>query len=193
LHARCLNALTPRSGERVLHIGAGTGYYSAILAELVGPTGRVHAMEIDGDLASLAKLNLSDRPNVLVEPRSGAEAPLPTSDVIYVNAGSTAPLRVWLRALKPGGRLVFPLTPGSGRGGMLRVINASRGLAADFVCGAYFVPCIGAQAATEKRRLAEAFAKGDWLAVRQLHLDRKPDETCWLKGSNWWLSRRPSR
>lgn len=191
LHAQCLNAIAPRRGERVLHIGGGTGYYSAVLAELVGPTGNVHVMEIDSQLARLAKSNLRDWPTVVVEPRSGISGELPTSDVIYVSAGSTAPLRVWLQALNPGGRLLFPLTPGNDRGAMLRVIRLRRGFAANFVREAYFIPCNGAQAAREKRELVQAFARGDWLAVRQLYLDRAPDRTCWVKGRNWWLSTRP--
>ena len=43
LHARCLDALALRKGEAVLHVGAGAGYYTAILAHLVGAGGRVHA------------------------------------------------------------------------------------------------------------------------------------------------------
>ena len=38
LHALAMEALAPAGGETVIHIGAGAGYYSAILAELVGPT-----------------------------------------------------------------------------------------------------------------------------------------------------------
>src|SRR5262249_23538616 len=171
LHARCLNALAPREGEHALHIGAGTGYYSAILAELVGTTGSVQAIEIDKDLARAAELNLKGRGNVFVSCRSGAKSPLPSSDIIYVNAGSTAPLRVWLDALRPDGRLAFPLTPGSGRGAMLRVIRKPGGLAADFICDAYFIPCVGAQAALEKRRLTRAYAEGGFRNVRQLCLD----------------------
>ena len=37
LHAILIHAAAPRSGEHAVHIGAGVGYYSAILAELVGP------------------------------------------------------------------------------------------------------------------------------------------------------------
>ena len=44
-HAGWIAALDPKPGERVLHIGAGTGYYTAILAELVGPAGKVVAYE----------------------------------------------------------------------------------------------------------------------------------------------------
>jgi protein-L-isoaspartate(D-aspartate) O-methyltransferase len=190
LHARCLAALAPRNGENALHIGAGTGYYSAILAELVGARGSVHAMEIDEDLARAAKQNLKARTNVFVCRRSGAKSPLPLSDIIYVNAGSTAPLRVWLDALRPRGRLVFPLTPGSGRGAMLRVTRRPGGLAADFVCDAFFIPCVGAQVAIEKRRLTRAYAEGGMRDVRQLCLDCPPDDTCWMRGSGWWLSTR---
>jgi len=190
LHAQCLAALAPREGENALHIGAGTGYYSAMLAELVGATGSVQAIEIDKDLARTAKQNLKARTNVFVCCRSGAESPLPLSDIIYVNAGSTAPLRVWLDVLRPGGRLVFPLTPGSGRGAMLRVTRKPGGLAADFVCDAYFIPCVGAQVAIEKRRLMRAYAKGGMRDVRQLCLDCPPDDTCWIKGNGWWLSTR---
>jgi len=49
--------LTP--GERVLQVGAGTGYYSAILAEMVGPQGRVVAIEHDAELAARAGVNLA--------------------------------------------------------------------------------------------------------------------------------------
>jgi len=54
LHALCLSALDVKLGERVLHIGAGTGYYTAVLNELVGPQGEVIAYEIEEDLARLA-------------------------------------------------------------------------------------------------------------------------------------------
>ena len=47
LHAKLLEALGPKPGEHIVHAGAGAGYYSAILAELVGPTDRVTAVEFD--------------------------------------------------------------------------------------------------------------------------------------------------
>ena len=55
-HARLLAA---RPRQHFLHIGAGTGYYTAILAELVGSAGRVTAFEVDKDLAARARRNLS--------------------------------------------------------------------------------------------------------------------------------------
>jgi SAM-dependent methyltransferase len=49
--------LTP--GEHVLHLGCGTGYYTAIIAELVGSSGRVTAVEIDLTLAQTARAALA--------------------------------------------------------------------------------------------------------------------------------------
>jgi len=49
-----------RRGERVLQVGAGTGYYSALLAEMVGPHGRVTAVEYDAALAVQARENLGN-------------------------------------------------------------------------------------------------------------------------------------
>jgi protein-L-isoaspartate(D-aspartate) O-methyltransferase len=121
LHARCLAAAAPMPGETVVHIGAGTGYYTAILARLVGPTGRVAAFEIEADLAARARDNLSSFSNVSVTTESAATGGIPAADVIYVNAGATHPPPVWLDALKIGGRLIFPLTPDEGFGVMLQI------------------------------------------------------------------------
>ena len=70
-HARWLDALAPAEGEIVLQVGAGTGYYTALLAHLVGSGGRVHAYEIDSDLAALAYANLKHLTQVVVHPRTG--------------------------------------------------------------------------------------------------------------------------
>ena len=89
------------------------------LPPLPARSGHVTGVEVVAELAELAKRNLAHLPTVEIACRSGATAPLPMSDVIYVNAGATEPLRAWLDALMPGGRLIFPLTPGWDYGGML--------------------------------------------------------------------------
>lgn len=108
-HAHWLSGCGVREGETVLQIGAGTGYYTAILAELAGPNGRVYAYEIDERLAGLARENLKDIATVELRERSGIASDLPSVDVIYVCAGAAQPAMEWLEALRPGGRLVFPL------------------------------------------------------------------------------------
>ena len=52
LHAINLAALDVKQGETVLHIGAGTGYYTAVLARFTGPTGAVGGVQIEQDLAA---------------------------------------------------------------------------------------------------------------------------------------------
>src|SRR5213080_2205117 len=53
----------PRPGEHAVHIGAGVGYYTAILAHLVGRTGRVTAIEFDPQLAERTDANLTGHRN----------------------------------------------------------------------------------------------------------------------------------
>jgi protein-L-isoaspartate(D-aspartate) O-methyltransferase len=195
LHALSLGALNIQQGEAILHIGAGTGYYTALLAQLTGPTGKVDAYELETDLAEAAARNLSNFPLVTVQARSGSEPPLPSADAIYVNAGATSPLDVWLDALRVGGRLLFPLTPGDGPGGtpgigaMLLITRSSEDrFAARFLCQAAFIPCAGARDPQTAAQLSIAFRRGDFRNVRSLHRNSVPDDTCWCSGPNWWLT-----
>ena len=189
LHAACISALNIQAGETITHVGAGTGYYTAILAKLTGPTGSVHAFEIEPELAARAASNLADVANVTVHHRSGAIVPIPDSGVIYVNAGATAPLAVWLDALRPGGRLLFPLTPDRGAGAMLLVKRASADtFEARFVMQVVFIPCVGARDHETAQKLSESFEDGGFNAVRSLRRNTPPDESCWVAGQDWWLS-----
>jgi len=67
-----LDALALRSGDRVVHIGCGVGYYTAIMAEVVGPHGQVTAFELDPELAARARANLRSWPHVDVIAGDGA-------------------------------------------------------------------------------------------------------------------------
>ncbi len=189
LHAFCLNALGLKKGEHVLHIGAGSGYYTTILARLVGNTGLVDAYEIEPELAKRASVNLAPLPQVHVHCRSGATAPLPACDVIYVNAGATEPMPVWLDALKPGGRLLFPLTPTAGVGAMLLITRRNEELYdARFLMQVQFVPCVGARNESTASKLAKAFRNRNWTKVKSLYRNNSPDRSCWCSGDGWWLS-----
>jgi protein-L-isoaspartate(D-aspartate) O-methyltransferase len=194
LHALCIAAMRLEAGETIVHVGAGTGYYTAMLGMLAGSGGRVEAYEIEADLATRARENLNGMPWIAVHPESGAVGPLPVCDVLYVNAGATHPLNVWLEALKVGGRLLFPLTPDEGYGGMLMVTRTERteGYAARFLCGAKFVGCAGARDTAMARRLAACFARGHAGEVRSLRRGSGPDRSLWCEGAGWWLSTRIS-
>lgn len=190
LHALCLAALRVTPGETAVHVGAGTGYYTTMLGKLVGSNGRVEAYEIERDLAERAAATLGEMPWVRVHAGSGTAGPLPECDVLYVSAGATSPLEVWLDALRMRGRLLFPLTPNEGYGGMLMVTRLAEGYAARFLCGAKFVGCAGARDAKMERRLAECFRRGNAGRVRSLRRDDAADETAWCVGDGWWLSTR---
>src|SRR6266446_6859518 len=60
LWARLYDQLELTRGLYVVHVGAGTGYYSAILADIVGAAGHVTAIEIDPALAERARHSLTD-------------------------------------------------------------------------------------------------------------------------------------
>jgi protein-L-isoaspartate(D-aspartate) O-methyltransferase len=190
LHALCMAALHVKEGETIVHVGAGTGYYTAILSKLIGPAGAVFAYELEPELAKRAAENLEGYPNIRVCPQSGSVALLPVCDVVYVSAGATSPLDVWLDALRPKGRLLFPLTPAEGFGGMLLVTRTQKRWKARFLTRALFIPCIGGRDDDTARRLGEAFKQPGFTSVRSLHRDSHPDESCWFAGEGWWLSTR---
>jgi protein-L-isoaspartate(D-aspartate) O-methyltransferase len=189
-HALWLAGLAPRPGEEVVHVGAGTGYYTAVLAELVGHSGTVVAYEIAGDLAERAAANLSHLRNVRLVAESAPTTKLPLCDVIYVNAAVTNLPEGWLDALRPGGRLMLPLTPIDGFGGMLLVTRGetAENLEARFVSGAMFIGCVGGTGEDASAKLAAAFAKGGQHTVQSLRRGLPPDSTCWYAAEHWWLS-----
>ncbi|HTV42596.1 MAG TPA: methyltransferase domain-containing protein [Candidatus Sulfotelmatobacter sp.] len=192
LHSRCLVACAPVAGDSVVHIGAGTGYYTAILASLAGPTGQVIAYEIDADLAERARENLRDLPTVRVENASACQGALPEANVIYVSAGVTHPPATWLDALKVGGRLVFPLTPNTGIGVMLLITRRSEtAYAAQIVSLAGFIGCVGGRSDAAAQALAAALQPPPLLGVKSLRRGTAPDATACCVGHGWWLSTAP--
>lgn len=189
LHARCLMNCAPASGETVLHVGAGTGYYTAILAALVGDAGKVVAYEIQTDLAGTARKNLQHLQNVEVVAASALEGPLAKADVIYVNAGATHPPAIWLDALNPGGRLIFPLTPNQGFGVMLMVTRLTpENYAANIVVPVAFIPCMGARDDKASQTLTTAIQTRAIFTAKSLRRGIVPDSTACCVGDNWWLS-----
>jgi protein-L-isoaspartate(D-aspartate) O-methyltransferase len=188
-HALWLGACKIKQAETVVQVGVGSGYYTAILAHLVGADGRVYGYEIDEVLAARARENLREVHQAEVRTQSGVASNLPQADLIYVCAGAAQPSRMWLDALRLGGRLLFPLAPQDVFGGMLLITRPAQGSSwpAKFVSRAAFIGCVGLQDEEAGRRLKEAFSE-NWVSVRSLRLDGFPDESCWFAGDGWWLS-----
>jgi protein-L-isoaspartate(D-aspartate) O-methyltransferase len=187
LHAAWIDAVSPQPGETVIHVGAGTGYYTAILALLVQPNGRVEAFEYEADLAAQAAQNLTACSNVKVHAASAFGRVLPTADVIYVNAGVVAPDVQWLRALDPGGRLIFPWQPHKGWGPALLVTRRAGGLSAQSLMTVGFISCSGT---TERISAARLPTEADLAAVRSIWIrsDRSPDSSAVAVYDDVWFS-----
>jgi protein-L-isoaspartate(D-aspartate) O-methyltransferase len=199
LHAHLICEAALRPGDHVVHIGAGVGYYTAIMAHLVGPSGRVTAIEFEPELAARAKVNLSDRNTVTVIEGDGSKAAFDPADAIYVNAGATRPADIWLDRLNDDGRLVLPLTTDKGfttreprpmqrRGAVFVITRKGAEFLARWISGVAIYPCHGMRDETSERALAAAFQKGDWKRVRRLYRgDHIPDAQCWLRAPGWSL------
>jgi protein-L-isoaspartate(D-aspartate) O-methyltransferase len=194
LWARHFDRIGVKDGDRVLQIGTGSGYYTAILAELVGPNGKVEAIEIDTPLAATAERNLEAWPTAHITV-GDASAPIEGRwDLIVAFAGATAPHGWWLDALANGGRLLLPMTAGnfSSRGGfMLRLDRRGNGLAARSAGWVGFYPCAGARSPEGEAALEAALADAaGQQAVRSLRRDpHEKDESCWLHRDGWCLSK----
>lgn len=188
LHAMWIGKLVPRPGEAITHIGAGTGYYSALLARLVSP-GAVTAFELEAELAARARENLEPYGNVSVIHGDAVTTSLPPSDIIYVNAGVAVPPVQWLRALNPGGRLVFPWRPAERVAFAVLVTRTPNGFACDPFMGSWFIPCSGASVAGPTAKIPSrqraAQSRSIWLTS-----DRVPDHTATAIFDDIWFSSR---
>ncbi|MBV9834606.1 MAG: methyltransferase domain-containing protein [Alphaproteobacteria bacterium] len=190
--AHNLDHLDLRRGERVLQVGAGTGYYSAILAEIVGRDGRVIAVEHDPDLAARAAANLEAWPQAQVVAGDGrAHDPGPV-DAIVVFAGSTHPAPLWLDRLAEGGRLMMPLTGANWWGFILRAQRRGESFTARSVGGVGIFPCVGGRddAAGERLQKALQNVQPRYVPIRALHRGEpaaEASETVWYAGPGFWL------
>ena len=187
--ALAIDALGLAGGQRVLHLGCGLGYYTALLAHVVGEAGRVLALEVDADLAAEAARRLAPWPWVEVRHSNGADPLDGTFDAMLINAGVTHPRDHWLDAVAAGGRLVLPLTvtmPAMGPIGKGPLLVLRRG--ADGAFDVRAVTLVAIYSAVDLRdearnaALGRAMMGGGMLALpTRLRRDaHEPGPACWL-------------
>jgi protein-L-isoaspartate(D-aspartate) O-methyltransferase len=187
LHAAWIGAVAPQGGETVCHIGAGTGYYTALLSMLVLPDGHVHAFEIEDSLAKKARDNLIPFEGVDVINADATTQPLPPSDVIYVNAGLARPPLSWLKALRHGGRMIFPWRPAEDVGITMLVTRSAAGFQAKPLMTSWFIPCVGASSTAECTRTPSRHEAWQVRTMWPVE-NRAPDETALAVYRDVWFS-----
>ena len=111
-----LELLQPKAGHKILDIGSGSGWQTALLAQIVGKKGRVYAVEIIPELkkfgeSNLSKYNFIKKGQVKIlcqDASSGLSKASPYDRIIAAAAGRNLP-QAWLEQLKIGGCLVAPV------------------------------------------------------------------------------------
>lgn len=111
--AMMLEQLGIQPGERLLELGAATGYNAALMATLTGADGHVTTIDIDEDLVDGAREHLSaaNIDNVEAVAADGALGHPETApfDRVIATVGAHEVPAAWLDQLTPGGRLVAPV------------------------------------------------------------------------------------
>ena len=177
-----IEALRLSEAKSVFHVGCATGYFTAVMAELVGPKGHVTAVEIDPALAAQARSNLARCSNVEVIEGDGGAVDTPYCNAILINAGVTHLLNPWIESLRPLGNLVLPLTvefgiPHIGKGRVLHVRRGIHGNPARFLPGPVMIySCTSVRDPEFSETLSEAFSSGTFDAVHSVRGDSHDQE-----------------
>jgi protein-L-isoaspartate(D-aspartate) O-methyltransferase len=196
LVAGAIDKLGVAEGMRVLHVGAGLGYYSAILAHITGSSGRVVAIEVDKELAAQAQANTGSMPWLDVRSGDATTAFDETFDAMLISTGVTHPQAVWLDALAEGGRMILPLTaviPAMGPVGKGVMVLVTRRSADDFSARALtFVAIysgVGLRDDALNEQLGRALMRAPFPRLTRLRRDaHDAGSTCWLHGADFCLS-----
>ena len=108
-----LDQLDLAPGQRVLEIGAGTGYNAALIRHIVGPSGAVVSVDIEANLVDRAREHLASAgyPDVTVVAADGAEGYPPGApyDRVIATVGVSDLAPAWLHQAGPDARIVVPL------------------------------------------------------------------------------------
>jgi len=142
--ARMTELLELNENSRVLEIGAGSGYQTAVLARIAA---QVYAIERIGDLAREAQARIRNLEiyNATVKCFDGTlgwAANAPYDGILVAAGGPTIPEPL-IAQLKIGGRLVVPVGEARDSQRLIRVIKTETGRREEDHGGCAFVPLIG--------------------------------------------------
>lgn len=112
--AAMLRLLEVAPGQRVLDVGSGSGWTTALLAQLVGPAGAVHGVELEPELVRFGRANLAatNQPWASIVAAEPGVLGLPTLapfDRILVSAEPEVLPQALVDQLGPGGVMVIPV------------------------------------------------------------------------------------
>ncbi|MEM6566662.1 MAG: methyltransferase domain-containing protein [Pseudomonadota bacterium] len=165
-------------GARVLQVGGGVGYYTAILAELVGPTGHIVSYEVEARLAKQAARNLSDYENVEVRHGNAATdlGEMDRIDLVISFAGVTHVPQLWASHLAPDAQLLLPLTGKDWWGAMILAHQTDSGFNAVTLGRCGFYPCTGARRDDLAAQVSNLFANPKHLRNWSLRIIGQDDD-----------------
>lgn len=189
---RWIDALALKPGGRAYHLG-GVGYYTAIMAEVVGPKGSVVGLELQPELASRAKENLKTYANVTVEVGDGAAFDPGECDAMLVNCGVTHPQTRWLERLREGGRIVVPFTMAMnatiGQGVMTKIVRSDGKYAIELVTPLAIYSGGSLRDAALEPQMLKGLTTGGLLKLKSVRRDvHELGETCVIHGREVCLS-----
>ncbi len=152
LWARLFADLDIPDGANILQIGSGSGYYSVILANIVGSSGYLTGFEMNATIAKIGSNAVDKIGNIKIRIGNGATDLRPTDgpfDVIVAFAGVTHPAKDWLDRLSDGGVMLLPVTGVYGWGAMcIFKKTASNRFSVQTIGSCGFYPCFGARSET---------------------------------------------
>ncbi len=142
-----LEALDPQPGNKVLEIGAGSGYHAALMGELVRPNGKVYTVERLEALGlqareTINRLGFGDVVEVSIADGSAGLAEHAPYDRITVAAAAPAVPRPLEEQLADNGRLLVPVGD-RGYQDLILVVRRGDHLERSELGGVVFVPLIG--------------------------------------------------